>query len=649
VSHSEQPKIQSPLGIKWRISIGAKFLILILLALSLTVSAIVFNAITLFKKDNTNNIYLSSDFLTSSKSEETRAWMESLIAQSNIIGTQLLQVSPIPIRVDESKSLKDLLYISIHEMKGPQIILKNYWTNLVSFENHHLQKDHFFQALAKQPFPLEKLSRGSMVVKSIQLSTADESILVLRIPARPTTPAGGIHHFITIAIHPTYIQDKYSDTGPYSLAMVNDEGQILISQDKESVFTSEQGPQIPIIQRMLVSPLEREFQEFRSHHKVYLGAYAKLGLAGLGVISLVSKEVAFESANILVKRSILIALFVCSTAFIIAYLFIQTIISPILALQRATVEISKGNFNIKIPLTTRDEMRDLAYSFNLMGAEIQNLLRQTADKARMEKELETARHVQNTMFPPPQIKIGNFHVEGYYTPAAECGGDWWGCIELPNNKVLLAIGDATGHGVPAAMITATAMATCTIIHSLSEKSPTLASSPKAMLHLLNKAVYESARGSIVMTFFIAVVDLKAQTITYASASHDPIYWYKKPSGAAPGSTGERSLLHTLEVEPGPILGQQLDSFYQQNTVQLNPGDFILLYTDGLPEGLDPNQVEYGERKFQRSVLRHSHEELPSIIRDNILHDFQEFIQGEPLHDDVTLAVCQLMPGQTEKS
>ena len=269
-----------------------------------------------------------------------------------------------------------------------------------------------------------------------------------------------------------------------------------------------------------------------------------------------------------------------------------------------------------------------------VGATYENirLIRETADKARLDKELETARHVQNTMFPPTSIRIGNLELQSYYSPASECGGDWWGCVELPGGRVMVAIGDATGHGVPAAMITATAKASCSVLSGLASASSTLASSPRALMHLLNKAVFEATQGQIQMTFFIAIFDSITGEVVFSSASHDPVYWYRQ---------GDETM-DILMSEQGPRLGQDPVSYFENESQKLAPGDVVVLYTDGIPEGKNPTDEEWGESKFVRSLKKHV-QESPEEMRESVLGDFRKFTDGHPLEDDVTLVVCKFHP------
>ncbi len=265
------------------------------------------------------------------------------------------------------------------------------------------------------------------------------------------------------------------------------------------------------------------------------------------------------------------------------------------------------------------------------------LLKDTAEKTRLEKEIETAKHVQSTMFPPEQVTFPGLDISSFYTPASECGGDWWGCGELGDGKKFIAIGDATGHGLPAAMITATAKAACSVIAAVLRSHPGSVAHPSEMLELLNGAVYEATQGKILMTFFIGVIDAETRKITYASASHDPIYIYR---AGGIGTDPSRERLGILLAKPGPRLGQGPQAHYEQSAEALAPGDLIITYTDGVTEASNAEGKEYSERKFMRSIVKHSNR-AGQELRDGLLSDLREFTGSTPLKDDVTLAVVQI--------
>ncbi len=766
---------------KWRISISVKLIALILSTLIFSVTLIVINATNLFKKDNLNNIYLTSELITASKAGEIRYWLDSVVKRGALIGSSLLEGlhQPNPANIEKFNGDEELLFVAIFDSENNTPHLAAKWLNLGLSAGIQLLYSEFEQMLPKLQIPWSDIKTDTPTAQ-IQFTPSHQSFLVVYYP---TTDEHGKNHIMLIGIYEKFLVNLLSDSGPYNLELMNHQGTVIAGKD--SARLSMNLIKVPLVKHMLTSHLNRELQEFQVDSIAYLGTYAKLGFAGLALISQVPRHVAFETGEILVRKSILISLFVSSAIFILAYYWLNSLVSPILVLQSATQEISMGNFGIRVHVKSRDELLDLADSFNEMCSDIQNrisnlsrmneaaliisstleaqkllqysletlmdllkcsralawhesqemlvakmnwfedssvslgplketignldhpaqltfenstllvaplrektkitgyfilaerihqkpfqnedllilgtvlssagssfeninLLKETADKARMEKELETAKHVQETMFPPREIRIPPVEIQSYYSPAAECGGDWWGCVELPGDQILLAVGDATGHGAPAAMVTATAKAVVSVLHSIIKHSPTAALHPRLVLHYLNKAVYESTRGKILMTFFIAVANLKTREITFATASHDPIYWYKRPSDFQPGSPGVRAQLDTLNVEPGPRLGQYPEAMYNEAKIQMSPGDFLLLYTDGLPEGLNTSQEEYGERKFLRSIIKNAHLNTAEI-RDAILNEFNDFIGKEPLHDDITLAVFQYQSENPQKS
>src|SRR5207248_6435076 len=123
--------------------------------------------------------------------------------------------------------------------------------------------------------------------------------------------------------------------------------------------------------------------------------------------------------------------------------------------------------------------------------------------ATLEKELEVARTIQETLVPPSDLVTRPFvNLAGYFLPASQCGGDWWTVHDMPDGRVLVVIGDVTGHGVPSAMITAAAKAACDVVRTLDGVHLT----PGRLLQVINRAIFEAARRKFVMTCFASIID-----------------------------------------------------------------------------------------------------------------------------------------------
>src|SRR6185437_15106075 len=146
--------------------------------------------------------------------------------------------------------------------------------------------------------------------------------------------------------------------------------------------------------------------------------------------------------------------------------------------------------------------------------EVDRLVSEKSEKARLETELEMVNTIQEKLFPERRKRIGNFQIESYYESATEAGGDWFH-YSMIDQKLYLWIGDATGHGAAAALITAAAKATSAVLEGTpGEKSPGL------MLSTMNHAIHETSKGSVLMTFFLAEIDVQTGVGRYSNASHE---------------------------------------------------------------------------------------------------------------------------------
>ena len=298
---------------------------------------------------------------------------------------------------------------------------------------------------------------------------------------------------------------------------------------------------------------------------------------------------------------------------------------PIKQLAWKADQIARGDLEARVEVKSNDEIGFLGENFNFMADQIAILLQQTAEKARIEQELEVARAIQETLVPTSDpIDRDVLKFAGFYQPAAQTGGDWWTWSELPGNKILLVIGDVTGHGVPSAMITAAAKAACDVARHIYDAEVTVS----RLLEIMNHAIYESAQRRFVMTCFASIVDLKARTITYANAGHNFPYLFRQGDGK--GEFG------SLMIR-GNRLGDDQTSRYEAKTTDLLPGDVLVWYTDGIVECENEAGEEYGEKRFRASVRRSAALDAGEM-RDAIVAEATTFFGEAPRKDDITMIV-----------
>lgn len=359
-----------------------------------------------------------------------------------------------------------------------------------------------------------------------------------------------------------------------------------------------------------------------------LASFAQVGFGDLTVVSAVDKAKALSAVDVLLRRSVIFFVILLAATVMVSLLASGRLTRALSSLFIATQKVSEGDFSVQVKVTSRDEVGALADNFNLMAAEVSRLLDQTAEKARMEAELQTAKTVQDTLFPEALAQRGGLEIAGFYEPASECGGDWWHHCQI-GDKVFLWIGDATGHGAPAALITSAAKSASAIIENMDV-------GPGQAMAMLNRSIFAVSKGQLMMTFFIASFDTKSKILTYANASHEAPF-LMKPSL---GELKKKNLVSLNEVT-GPRLGQALDTVYEEAQVTLEDGDMVFFYTDGIPDIQSPAGEAWGERTFIKTMLS-THQDFPTAEQSvaRFVDSFQAFRQNSQLIDDVTFFVVK---------
>ncbi len=301
------------------------------------------------------------------------------------------------------------------------------------------------------------------------------------------------------------------------------------------------------------------------------------------------------------------------------------ITKPIRLLSTRVSQIAQGELQTRVEVTSSDELGVLAENFNFMADQLLILLQETAQQGAVAKELEVARTIQEALVPTTDIIDRPFlRLSGYFVPASECGGDWWTFHDLEDGKILVVIADVTGHGVPSAMITATAKSAVDTLRAVTNDNLTVT----YLLEILNRAILESAKRKFVMTCFASIIDPKEGTITFANAGHNFPYIYREEGGR-----GKFNVLMTR----GNRLGDMEESTYQAKKEDIRPGDTIVWYTDGVVECESEIGEEYGEKRFRNSIRKLAGKE-PDEVRDGVMGAADNFYGNMPHKDDITMVI-----------
>ncbi len=246
------------------------------------------------------------------------------------------------------------------------------------------------------------------------------------------------------------------------------------------------------------------------------------------------------------------------------------------------------------------------------------------ERERIEQELRVARSIQQAALPKEVPTLEGWQINPYYRPAREVGGDFYDFHLLSEGRLGLVVGDATGKGVPAALVMST---TCGMLQ-LAAQALDSSSSPGKVLAQVNEALLARIPQNMFVTCFYAILDPRSGSLTYANAGHDLPYLHRN---------GEAEELRARGMPLGLMPGMR----YEEKEMALDAGDGALLYSDGLVEAHDPKGEMFGFPRLRALVAEHGEERS---LGDLLLEELYSFVgEGWEQEDDITLLTLERSP------
>ncbi len=297
-----------------------------------------------------------------------------------------------------------------------------------------------------------------------------------------------------------------------------------------------------------------------------------------------------------------------------------------------TERLRRGDFTHKIAIHTRDQLGELAESFNSMTASIEHLLEQKAEKDRLEQELRIARTIQMSLLPQGPLRMAGLSLAGHCEPAREVGGDYYDFLPIDEHRVGILVADVAGKGASAALYMAELKG---LMLALSQTHR----SPRALLIEANRIISQHLDTRSFITITYAVVDLEARTLTYARAGHCPLMYLPGPGGSSPPRVqilAPDGLVLGLTIDNG----ERFNSLLKEMVIPLTAGDLFVLYTDGITEAMDPGGDWFGDERL--GAIIEGHAGLPfDDLRERILGELAVFVDGAPQQDDMTMLLLKV--------
>ena len=249
--------------------------------------------------------------------------------------------------------------------------------------------------------------------------------------------------------------------------------------------------------------------------------------------------------------------------------------------------------------------------------------KQILEKQRIEKELEIAYRIQKsilpTSFPLPEL----FDISALSIPALEVGGDFYNFIQVDDNKLAVYIADVSGKGIPAALF----MALARSIMNIQSRS---LMRPSSVLEQSNKFILSDSRDGTFVTLFYLLIDGQNRVLHYGNAGHNPQFYYNS----------ETEELEELNAKGIP-LGIMPSPIYDEKKIEIQKGDFVILFTDGVIEANNEIKEEYGTEKLKSVILAHINDSADDML-SAIKKDVSAFYKKVKQFDDLTLSVIKFL-------
>ncbi len=245
---------------------------------------------------------------------------------------------------------------------------------------------------------------------------------------------------------------------------------------------------------------------------------------------------------------------------------------------------------------------------------------------RLEEQIEIARQVQSRLLPKTSLKLPGVQISTEYKPSEQVGGDFYDVFANERGAIAFLIGDVAGKGIPAALLMG-------VIHgavrTASWQAAALGHESESMK--LNRLLCDHASENRFASMFWGVYEESRRTLRYVNAGHCP-----------PFLIGERNgkLLTKRLDRGGPVLGLLPEALYESATVEVLPGDLLVMYSDGVVESNDAKGEEFGDDRL-RSLLEGSFHETTANLREHLMRSLHSFVSTAMPQDDLTFAIIRL--------
>jgi len=246
--------------------------------------------------------------------------------------------------------------------------------------------------------------------------------------------------------------------------------------------------------------------------------------------------------------------------------------------------------------------------------------REEEERIREKEEARMARNIQINFLPKSNPDVPGYDIAGKSLPAMNVGGDYYDFIRLNDHQLAIGLGDVSGKGLAASLVMANLQATI-------RSEALYGSDPAYCLKRANKLLFSSTDARTFVSLFYGILDINNHSFTYANAGQDPAVLFS--------CTNPKRLLSTK----GIALALTSDATYNAQTISLHPGDFIILYSDGISEAVNSNMEEFGKDRIFDFII-HNKSNPAATILDMLFDSVHEHVHNGSEQDDMTALILK---------
>jgi len=294
---------------------------------------------------------------------------------------------------------------------------------------------------------------------------------------------------------------------------------------------------------------------------------------------------------------------------------------PIRVIAEHVKQVDPHNIAFDIPVKSRNELGFLAETLKYLGSRLNQAQRELVEKERMARELEIAREIQANILPRsfPQSEV--FELSGSYRSAKEVGGDYYDFLEFDDRHLGIIIADVSGKSLPGMLV-------MLLTRDVIKRLAWTVTEPADLLTRANAELKDNIKKGMFVTMFIGILDKQTGNLKFASAGHNPMILMRE-------GTGKVEMMKTKGFPLGMVDTSTYRARIESGSVMLQPGDWIVLYTDGVNEAQNGQGEEFGMDRFI-SVLVENHTTSAQSLVEKVLQAQTSFVGDAPQYDDITL-------------